>query len=172
MCPLPCLALPPCFTPLVDKRGPAPVDNGPMALRMQAQDSALFEFVAFCLYLSSAPSFLFRARPLLVTAPRSSSSPLRSGSRPRANAARNLQSPIRRSHPLVSFSFSLPSFTSFHCPRANLSCSGASRVNPIESIRLYCNLNRADRTFRHSELRFYRYTFIRRDSLCDLPLNK
>ena len=37
-----------------DKRGPAPVDNGPMALRMQAQDSALFEFVAFCLYLSAA----------------------------------------------------------------------------------------------------------------------
>lgn len=37
-----------------DKRGPAPVDNGPMALRMQAQGSALFEFVAFCLYLSAA----------------------------------------------------------------------------------------------------------------------
>lgn len=39
--------------PAGDKRGPAPVDNGPMALRMQAQGSALFEFVAFCLCLSA-----------------------------------------------------------------------------------------------------------------------
>lgn len=45
---------PPSLGPARDKRGPAPVDNGPMALRMQAQGSALFEFVAFCLCLSAA----------------------------------------------------------------------------------------------------------------------
>lgn len=43
------------------EEGRAPVDNGPMALRMQAQGSALFEFVAFCLCLSAATSL-----PLLL----------------------------------------------------------------------------------------------------------
>jgi hypothetical protein len=56
--------------PLIDKRGPAPVDNGSMALRMQAQASALFEFVAFCLCLSSATLLfrvLFQLRTVLST---------------------------------------------------------------------------------------------------------
>lgn len=78
--------------PLVDKRGPAPVDNGSMALRMQAQDSALFEFVAFCL---SSATVLF-SRPLPVTyrfwlLGSSVWKPY-----PLADAVRNLQSPIRR----------------------------------------------------------------------------
>jgi hypothetical protein len=59
---------------LVDKRGPAPVDNSSMALRMQAQGSALFEFVAFCLCLSSA-ALLFRVLFQLRTAFRRLASP-------------------------------------------------------------------------------------------------
>lgn len=53
---------PPPWPPRETKGGGrAPVDNGPMALRMQAQGSALFEFVAFCLCLSAATSL-----PLLL----------------------------------------------------------------------------------------------------------
>ena len=79
--------------PLVDKRGPALVDNSSMALRMQAQDSALFEFVAFCLRLSSA--LLFRVLFQL----RSPVSPLLGLETILTDVARNprnLQSPIRR----------------------------------------------------------------------------
>lgn len=62
---------PPSLGPARDKRGPAPVDNGPMALRMQAQGSALFEFVAFCLCLSAAtpPPLLHLFPPTLALAP-------------------------------------------------------------------------------------------------------
>lgn len=69
--------------PARDKRGPAPVDNGPMALRMQAQGSALFEFVAFCLCLSAAtppsppPSFSSHTCPRPArSAPRRSVPPV------------------------------------------------------------------------------------------------
>lgn len=68
------------LAPARDKRGPAPVDNGPMALRMQAQGSALFEFVAFCLCLSAAapsnpfPSFSSYVCPPNLSSPSCTSS--------------------------------------------------------------------------------------------------
>lgn len=90
----------------VDKRGSVPVDNGSMALRMQAQDSALFEFVAFCLCLSSArnPPLL---HPLPVTYRSAALSARLFGLWKPSSRIRNLQSPIRR--PVHA------SFASFYC---------------------------------------------------------
>jgi len=116
--PPPLLTRPPATTP-VDKRGPAPVDNGPMALRMQAQGSALFEFVAFCRCLSSArlsrppPSVPYRVLPTRLFGLGAVL----------ADALRNLRSPIRRPVPPAAL---LPLFIA--ASRATLSCD-FSRVN-------------------------------------------
>lgn len=111
---------PPPWPPRETKGGGrAPVDNGPMALRMQAQGSALFEFVAFCLCLSAATSLplLLHLFPPTLALP-TSLRPLRAAPRrssrysffpipriphPRGSVPRKLQSPICR--PFVSFLF-------------------------------------------------------------------